>query len=285
MMRRNSVFRTILSSMTALLKASQNYVPLADPVLESAKQFIISENSSSFWGDRDESVMNDKIKDMLIALWNDEGIRETWKLHRSKIHAQESLEYYMSEAERVLKADYEPTALDWLHVRKITSGINTTKLKVGNTKFNAVDVGGRRGERKKWIYAFEGVTAVVFVSAISEYDEPLFENATVNRMQESLDLFEQMLKSELLKPSGWILLLNKSDVFKRKITQIPIKHIDLDDQTKNRWEDYSGPSAVGIDPKSAEFAEAYDAGSKYFADKFQALKFKHAEQGKFQFKI
>ena len=44
------------------------------------------------------------------------------------------------------------------------------------------DVGGQRNERKKWIHCFEGVTAVIFVAAISEYDQKLFEDASTNRM-------------------------------------------------------------------------------------------------------
>ncbi len=35
-----------------------------------------------------------------------------------------------------------------------------------------------------------GVTAVIFVAAISEYDQKLFEDASTNRMVEALDLFE-----------------------------------------------------------------------------------------------
>lgn len=38
-------------------------------------------------------------------------------------------------------------------------------------EFRMVDVGGQRNERRKWIHAFEGVTAVIFVAAISEYDQ------------------------------------------------------------------------------------------------------------------
>ena len=33
------------------------------------------------------------------------------------------------------------------------------------------DVGGQRNERKKWIHCFDSVTAVIFVAAISEYDQ------------------------------------------------------------------------------------------------------------------
>ncbi|RYY87513.1 hypothetical protein EON63_03865 [archaeon] len=43
-------------------------------------------------------------------------------------------------------------------------------------------IGGQRNERKKWIHCFEGVTAVIFVAAISEYDQKLFEDASTNRM-------------------------------------------------------------------------------------------------------
>lgn len=37
------------------------------------------------------------------------------------------------------------------------------------------DVGGQRNERKKWIHCFQNVTAVLFLVAISEYDQKLME--------------------------------------------------------------------------------------------------------------
>lgn len=47
-----------------------------------------------------------------------------------------------------------------------------------------VDVGGQRSERKKWIHCFEGVTAVIFVSALNEYDLVLAEDDSVVRERE-----------------------------------------------------------------------------------------------------
>jgi len=44
------------------------------------------------------------------------------------------------------------------------------------------DVGGQRSERKKWIHCFEGVTAIIFIVAMSEYDLTLAED------QEMVDL-------------------------------------------------------------------------------------------------
>lgn len=38
-----------------------------------------------------------------------------------------------------------------------------------------VDVGGQRSERRKWIHCFENVTSVMFLVALSEYDQLLQE--------------------------------------------------------------------------------------------------------------
>ena len=56
-----------------------------------------------------------------------------------------------------------------------------------------VDVGGQRSERKKWIHCFEDVLMIMFLTAISEYDQMLEENILVNRLEESLNLFETIL--------------------------------------------------------------------------------------------
>lgn len=39
-----------------------------------------------------------------------------------------------------------------------------------------VDVGGQRSERRKWIHCFENVTSIIFLAAISEYDQVLYES-------------------------------------------------------------------------------------------------------------
>ncbi|VEL20170.1 unnamed protein product [Protopolystoma xenopodis] len=42
--------------------------------------------------------------------------------------------------------------------------------------FRLFDVGGQRSERKKWIHCFEGVTAIIFIVALNEYDLGLAED-------------------------------------------------------------------------------------------------------------
>uniref|UniRef100_A0A914ED03 Uncharacterized protein n=1 Tax=Acrobeloides nanus TaxID=290746 RepID=A0A914ED03_9BILA len=38
------------------------------------------------------------------------------------------------------------------------------------------DVGGQRSERKKWIHCFENVNSIIYITAVSEYDEVLRED-------------------------------------------------------------------------------------------------------------
>lgn len=82
-------------------------------------------------------------------------------------------------------------------------------------RFNMIDVGGQRSERKKWLRCFDSVHAVIFVVALSEYDQVLnyckkinsqsnwltffyflfkvlAEDEKTNRMSESLRLFHQV---------------------------------------------------------------------------------------------
>ena len=54
------------------------------------------------------------------------------------------------------------------------------------------DVGGQRDERRKWIQCFSDVTAIIFVAAMSGYNLTLREDATQNRLRESLDLFKNL---------------------------------------------------------------------------------------------
>ncbi len=51
--------------------------------------------------------------------------------------------------------------------------------------------------------------SVMFVMAMSEYDQRLYEDEKVNRMHESLDLFSQMLKTPFFATTSFILFFNK----------------------------------------------------------------------------
>ena len=63
------------------------------------------------------------------------------------------------------------TIEDILRSRVRTTGIVETSFVIEGHTFHMFDVGGQRNERKKWIHCFENVTCVIFVAALSEYDQ------------------------------------------------------------------------------------------------------------------
>ena len=58
---------------------------------------------------------------------------------------------------------------------------------------------------------------------MSEYDQMLFEDERVNRMHESIMLFDTLLNSKWFKDTPFILFLNKIDLFEEKVKSMPIR--------------------------------------------------------------
>ncbi|KAI8441570.1 hypothetical protein MSG28_015152 [Choristoneura fumiferana] len=91
----------------------------------------------------------------------------------------------------------------------------------GVQDFWMFDVGGQRGERKKWIQVFEGIHAIWFLVACSDYDQTLREDGATNRLQEALTLFEDVWQSRFLLEAGLIVFLNKQDLLRQKVERGP----------------------------------------------------------------
>ncbi len=66
------------------------------------------------------------------------------------------------------------------------------------------------------------MTSIIFIAACSEYDQALVEQADMNRMQESIALFEQIITYYWFRDASFILFLNKHDILKDKIQRSPI---------------------------------------------------------------
>lgn len=119
--------------------------------------------------------------------------------------------------DRICDEKYVPSPTDVLRARVRTNGIIETNFRVNDTIISMYDVGGQRSQRRKWVYCFEDVRAVLFVVALSGFDMTLLEDATVNRLEESLNLFEQIVNNRWFKEASFVLFLNKLDLFREKI--------------------------------------------------------------------
>jgi hypothetical protein len=83
---------------------------------------------------------------------------------------------FFEDIERLFERNYLPTDQDILRTRLRTTGISETLFELGNFTYRMFDVGGQRSERKKWIHVFDNVQVVLFLAAISGYDQALVED-------------------------------------------------------------------------------------------------------------
>ncbi|XP_054279591.1 guanine nucleotide-binding protein G(q) subunit alpha isoform X1 [Macrosteles quadrilineatus] len=149
-------------------------------------------------------------------LWADTGIQECYD-RRREYQLTDSAKYYLMEIDRVAAPNYLPTEQDILRVRVPTTGIIEYPFDLEEIRFRMVDVGGQRSERRKWIHCFENVTSIIFLVALSEYDQILFESENENRMEESKALFKTIITYPWFQHSSVILFLNKKDLLEEKI--------------------------------------------------------------------
>ncbi|XP_034403338.1 guanine nucleotide-binding protein subunit alpha-11-like isoform X2 [Cyclopterus lumpus] len=113
--------------------------------------------------------------DAIKCLWSDPGIQECY--HRKREYQlSDSAKYYLNDLERIADTAYLPTQQDVLRVRVPTTGIIEYPFDLEDVVFRMVDVGGQRSERRKWIHCFEEVTSIMFLVALSEYDQVLVES-------------------------------------------------------------------------------------------------------------
>merc|ERR1719453_622086 len=109
---------------------------------------------------------------------------------RHEFQINESVKYFFEKVDIMKMPHYVPDIDDMLYCRFRTSGIVTEKYVINGTVFEMYDVGGQRNERKKWIHCFAHVTGVLFVAGLSDFNQSVFEDVSLNRMVEAINLFE-----------------------------------------------------------------------------------------------
>lgn len=191
------------------------------------------------------------------VLWQSTTIQDVW-MKRAQANINDSHNEYLSDLTRIVDVKYIPTEYDILISRVRTTQVTVERYMIEGIEFEVYDVGGQRSERKKWINCFENVDAVIFVAALSEYDQTLAEAKRHNRMMEALNLFESVVKNANFADTSIMLFLNKKDIFAEKIMYSNIADSPF-------FSDYAGP------PKD------FDHGVLYFIQKFE----EHLEQDEF----
>ena len=172
-------------------------------------------------GNSSEQEITCELGTIMEHLWHDEGVQLCFSRSR-EYHLNDSASYYLNDLRRISGPHYIPTEQDVLKARVRTTGIVQTQFTYESLRFKMFDVGGQRSQRKKWIHCFEDVTAIIFCTALSGYDLVLEEDDEVNRMVDSMQLFDSICNNRWFVKASIMLFLNKTDIFEEKIQRSPL---------------------------------------------------------------
>ncbi|XDV35290.1 hypothetical protein PO909_005264 [Leuciscus waleckii] len=226
------VYSNTIQSIMAIIKAMSNLkIDYGETGrVDDARQLFALSAAAE-----EQGILTDDLANVIRRLWADSGVQGCFTRSR-EYQLNDSAAYYLNDMDRIGRADYVPTQQDVLRTRVKTTGIVETHFTFKDLHFKMFDVGGQRSERKKWIHCFEGVTAIIFCVALSAYDLVLAEDEEMNRMHESMKLFDSICN-------------NKKDLFEEKITRSPLTIC---------FPEYSG-------------ANKYDEAASYIQTKFEDL--------------
>jgi len=172
---------------------------------------------------------------IVAKMWSHAAVQQAFG-RKNEFQLHDSAHFFLNDLSRISAPGYVPTEQDVLRSRVRTTGIVQSDFKIKRVHFTMFDVGGQRNERRKWIHAFDNCNAVVFVAALSEYDQVLYEDDGTNRMEESLSLFEQICNSKWFAETSVILFLNKQDLFTEKLATQPLSKYMTDYVGLNEFE-------------------------------------------------
>eukprot|EP00611_Tribonema_gayanum_P021595 TRINITY_DN4184_c0_g1_i2.p1 TRINITY_DN4184_c0_g1~~TRINITY_DN4184_c0_g1_i2.p1 ORF type:complete len:357 (-),score=139.00 TRINITY_DN4184_c0_g1_i2:304-1374(-) len=211
----HAIRRNVIDSMQTMLDAMDSFdIALARPGSAEAAQRVRAVDA--------EATLEESLARDVTALWADEGMRATYD-RRDEFWLLDASQYYFEEALRLAEPDYEPTDEDMIMTRVRTTGIVVTDFEEKPYSYSLVDVGGQRSERRKWIHCFDDVKAIIFLEGLSGYHQVLFEDTSVNRMHESLQLFEEIVKNPIFVNTPIFVFLNKKDLFEQMIAKTSLK--------------------------------------------------------------
>lgn len=216
----DSLHNNVVECLKAMVFACKRFgIELGEGEQKTAQYIVDFED--------DQRIPENKV-DELLKLWESKAFKEVYT-RRNEYWLLDSMEYYMENLERFCEEEFEPSDEDCIMARIRTTGIVVSKLEQKHRsalpddpkviKFEVVDVGGQRNERKKWIHCFDDVKAILFVVNLAGYNQVMFEDNTKNRMAEALELFKSIVTKQEFANTPIVLFLNKKDLFESMLVK------------------------------------------------------------------
>ncbi|KAA8591157.1 hypothetical protein FQN60_002100 [Etheostoma spectabile] len=180
------VYSNTIQSIMAIIRAMGRLkIDFGTPArADDARQLFVLASSA------EEGVMSAELTGVIQRLWRDGGVQTCFDRSR-EYQLNDSAAYYLNDLDRICQPDYIPSQQDVLRTRVKTTGIVETHFTFKDLYFN-------------------------------DYDLVLAEDEEMNRMHESMKLFDSICNNKWFTLTSIILFLNKKDLFEEKINRSPL---------------------------------------------------------------
>ncbi|KDQ60336.1 hypothetical protein JAAARDRAFT_125564 [Jaapia argillacea MUCL 33604] len=211
-------------------------------------------------------------KEDMVRLWKDPTIKTL--CHHQKLRLEESPGFFLNDLERVTALGYLPTDEDIMRARIKTVGIMEYRFTMASGKMLArdwrvYDVGGQRSLVTAWVPYFDDMDAIIFLAPISCFDQVLEEDPSVNRLEDSVQLWRTVISNPLLARTEIVLFLNKCDILRQKLSA-GIKLAKYIVSYGNRPNDFENASAY-LRRKFAHIHKHHSPENRTFYSHFTSL--------------
>lgn len=208
--------KSIVQSIRVILEAMQSLgIPLQQKKNEHHAQYIL------MWAAQAREGCSAEAATAVTELWADAGVQEAFR-RRHEYQLTDSVSYFASHIQRVAALGYSPSEEDILRSRVKTTRIRETVIHMDDRIFCVFNVGGVRGERRKWIHTFENVDSIVFTVDTCAYCRKLFEDESVNRMREQLELWDSIANSRWFTKTNFVLVFTKIEALSETMELCPV---------------------------------------------------------------
>lgn len=230
---RTTIRETVISDMKILIaalhqsnkqidKALDTSIKLMEeiPVAEDELTEDVANSIYDLWGEQPiKELYHDIVNDAFVPNNSNDSKNKT----NEDTTMSEFADYFFTNVERIADKNYSPTNEDILKMRKRTIGSSTYYYNFNTTNVTLIDVGGQKIERYKWQPLFEHADYLIFIASLSDFDQNLWEEHSIRRTQDSLNLFSQIAGAEVFQDIPIFLILNKVDAFEKKLKKFPDK--------------------------------------------------------------
>ncbi|KAH0800782.1 G-protein alpha subunit [Histomonas meleagridis] len=181
------------------------------PDLEQAAQDILALNPFA-------CDFTPQLAESLQQLWQDPSIQTAYG-HKDETIIPDNVGYFFDKIDDLQDEDYVPSDDDVLRVRVRSIGIDSITFDLDGAIIRIYDVGGQKNERSKWEKIMSEVGGCIYFVSLAEFDKPMFEDIQMVRINDSLEVFSQVVKKEEFREAPIFLICNKFDEFTEKIRE------------------------------------------------------------------